>query len=178
MLRPVSIAASATVVAIAAIVIAAGCSGDAGTAEPPADVNTALTTRSDLLARCGSRGAPVTLAKLIRVFRANGITLDIHRRGCRRPESDPHHPDATNAGSSGLEPRAGVFRTEGHVICDVARAPRARNREVEVVKYPTDTETHVGFLNVGCAVYPSDAASERKQVNRLENALEALARVT
>jgi hypothetical protein len=55
--------------------------------------------------------------------------------------------------------------------------PQASNRVVEIVKYPTDTETQVGVLNVGCAVYPSDAASEQMQVNRLKKALEAVARV-
>ena len=137
------------------------------------DTTVTLEPASTLLARCGSRGAPVTLARLVRVARANGITLDIDRGGCER-----HERVATNAGPSGLEPRPGVHEREGHVICRVARVPRARNREVEVMKYATDTETHVGVLNVGCSIYPSVVASERTQVNRLRKALEAVARMT
>ena len=129
-----------------------------------------------LLARCGSRGAPVTLAELVRVLRANGVTLDIHERGCERPTSDPHHPDATNAGPSGLKLPPSAYAREGHVLCDVAHVPNADNREVEIVKYPTDSETQVGILNVGCAVYPSGAESEKGQVDRLRKALEAVER--
>ena len=142
------------------------------------DTTITLEPLPSLLARCGTRGAPVTLAKLVRVLRANGITLDIYRPGCERLGSDPHSPGATNAGPSGLKPGPGVHEREGHVICRVARVPHARNRDVEVVKYATDTETHVGVLNVGCSIYPSDAASERTQVNRLKKALEAVARTT
>jgi hypothetical protein len=158
---------------LAAIVIAAGCSGDTG--EPPSP-NT--SPEIDLLARCGSRGAPVTLAKLVRVARANGVTLDIDERGCKQLERIQTSADATNAGPSGLEQRPRVHRREGHVLCTVVRMPHASNREVDVVKYPTDTETQVQVLNVDCAVYPSDAASEQMQVNRLKKALEAIARLT
>ena len=162
------------IVVVVVAVIAAGCGGD--TAElPSASTN---TSENILLALCGSRGAPVTLAKLVTVLRASGTTLEIHRRGCEGPRANRHHADASNAGPSGLEPRQGVYSREGHVLRHVAWAPRASNRNVEVVKYPTDTETQVGVLNVGCAVYPSDAASERKQVNRLKRALQALARMT
>ncbi len=156
--------------------IAASCGGE--TAEPTSTSTSTSTSTDILLAQCGSRGAPVTLAKLVKVLRANGITLDIHRRGCQRPESDPNHPDATNAGPSGLDPQPGVFRREGHVLCDVARVPHASNRDVKVVKYANDVETQVGVLNVGCALYPSDAASEARQVNRLKKALKALSRMT
>jgi hypothetical protein len=142
------------------------------------DTTVTLAPASTLLARCGSRGAPVTLAKLVKVARANGITLSIDRRGCKELERIQTSADATNAGPSGLERRPSVYLREGHVLCTVVRVPHARNREVVVVKYPTDTETQVGVLNVGCAVYPSDAASEQMQVNRLRKALEAVARMT
>jgi hypothetical protein len=151
--------------------IAVGC-GD-GNSAPRDGTN---TSGGFLLAKCGARGAPVTLGKLVRTLRVNGITLDIHRRACARAESDPHHPDATNAGPSGLSLEPGVARREGHVLCDVVRAPGAKNRKVEVVKHPTDEETQVGVLNVGCAVYPTSAASEARQVDRLVKALGALAR--
>jgi hypothetical protein len=151
------------------VVATVGCGGDVAS-------NVETSPDLDLERRCGARGSPVTLEKLIKTARANGIRLDVHRRGCERAAADPHYPDATNAGPSGLEPDPGVFRREGHVICDVAEARNAKNRSVEVVKYPTDRETQVGVLNVGCAVYPSDAASERRQVARLMRALEALTR--
>jgi len=101
-----------------------------------------------------ARGAPVTLARLVRVARANGVTLDIDERGCKEPERIQTSADATNLGPPGLERRQSVYRREGEVLCTVVRAPHAHNREVEVVKYPTDTETQVGDLNVGCDVYP------------------------
>lgn len=63
---------------------------------------------------------------------------------------------------------------DSRVFCRVAGVPRASNREVEVVKYPTDVETHVGVLNVGCAVYPYDAPSEAALIERVKKALEAL----
>ena len=161
----------AAVIAIAVLVPvgAVGCAGDGAevtTTSPGPD--------QTLLDRCGSRGAPVTLATLIEVARANGVTLDVDRRGCERPASDPNLPDATNAGPSGLKPAPGVFLAEGHVLCDVAVTPGAANRDVEVIKYPTDRETQVGVLNVGCAVYPSSAETEQRQVDRVRRALQAL----
>jgi len=71
-----------------------------------------------------------------------------------------------------------VLREEGFVTCHVAHLKNTASRKVEVVKYPTDEETQVGVLNVGCAVYPFDERSERKQVARVKKALEQLARMT
>lgn len=164
--------------AFAVATSAAGCTDTRETAEPTEATTTTSVTARSLLARCGARGAPVTLAKLVSVFRANGVTLDIDRRGCERPAYDPHLPGATNAGPSGLEPLPGVYRREGHVLCDVARVPHASNREVETVKYPTDEETQVGVLNVGCSVYPSDEESEATQIALVQAALEAVERDT
>jgi hypothetical protein len=163
-----------TRLAIAAVLVsvAVGCGDDS------ASRDSTNTTDGSLLAKCGDRGAPVTLAKLVSVLRSQGISLDVDREGCNAPESDPHHPHATNAGPSGLSLEPGVARREGHVLCHVVRAPNAKNREVEVVKYPTDEETQVGVLNVGCAIYPTNAASEARQVNRLRDALEALSGAT
>ena len=149
---------------------AAGCSDGES-----ADVTTP-TGRPDqsLLQKCGSRGAPVSLRTLIEVARANGITLDVHRRGCRRPASDPHSPDATNLGPSGVTRDPAGHLLEGAVFCDVAEVPKATNDQVEVIKYPTDQETQVGVLNVGCSVYPFNAESESRQVDRLRRALKAI----
>jgi hypothetical protein len=116
----------------------------------------------------------VTLTKLVEVFRANGVTLDINRRRCRGIGQT--NPDATNMGPSGLDPSEEVERREGSVLCYVG--PRSFGRDVEVLKYRTDTETHVRSLNLQCSVYPSDAASEAMQVARLKRAFEALVRAT
>jgi hypothetical protein len=142
------------------------------------DTTVSLEPASTLLGRCGSRGAPITLARLVRVARTNGVTLDIDERGCEQPERIQTSADATNLGPSGLKRRPRVYLREGDVFCTVVRVRHVRNRAVEVVKYPTDTETQVRVLNVDCAVYPSDAASEQMQVNRLKKALEAVARTT
>jgi hypothetical protein len=121
-------------------------------------------------AGCGAVGRPVTIATLVRIFRANGITLDVNRRRCERPDSTSPH--ATNAGPSGLERVEEIDRSEGSVLCHVGRT--VITRTVKVVKYRTDEETHLTVLNVQCAAYPYDAASEREQVARVESAMRAL----
>lgn len=123
--------------------------------------------------RCGALGVPVTAAKLVEVFRANGITLDVNQRKCE--QSGFVDGLATNAGPMGLQSDDEVKRREGLVLCRLwsegGRGPR-----VEMVKYPTDTETHFNVLNVGCSVYPSAAASEQRQVSRVAEALRAVSR--
>jgi hypothetical protein len=130
---------------------------------------------ADELARCGSRGAPVTLARLVEVFRANGVTLDIDERTCAsspKKRSDAALPDATNGGPSGLSQAEELERREGFVLCNVGT--KDLGRQVDVVKYPTDSETYLRALNVDCAVYPHDAASEAKQVGQMKKAFDAL----
>jgi hypothetical protein len=123
--------------------------------------------------RCGALGSPVTAAKLVEVFRANGVTLDVNQWKCE--QSGFVDGEATNAGPKGFNSDNDVKRREGHVLChtwfEYSRGPR-----VQIVKYPTDTETHFSVLNVDCAVYPSDAASERRQVRRVADALRAVLR--
>jgi hypothetical protein len=41
---------------------------------------------AEALARCGSRGSPVTIAQLVRTGRANGTTLSIKESQCRKVE--------------------------------------------------------------------------------------------
>ena len=94
----------------------------------------------------------MTAAKLVEVFRANGITLDVNQRKCE--QSGFVDGLATNAGPMGLQSDDEVKRPRGPRALPLGfeggRGPR-----VEMVKYPTDTETHFNVLNVGCSVYPS-----------------------
>ena len=136
----------------------------------------AKDVRGDELARCAARGSPVTLGKLVEVFRANGITLDINRPECRKSTSDATREDATNFGPSGLDKRADVARREGDVLCTLESKSVGPN--VSVVRYPGDQETYLRALNVDCSLYPSDAASEHRQVARVKSALEAVVRAT
>lgn len=53
--------------------------------------------------------------------------------------------------------------------------PHASNREVEIVKYPTDEEANLSVL-MGCAVYPPDEESEATQIAPVKAALEAVVR--
>jgi hypothetical protein len=131
---------------------------------------------SEALARCGSRGNPVTLAKTVEVFRANGITLYADERKCEAPDLYSTNPDATNFGSSGLKRDQEIARKEGDVLCHVGT--KDFGRIVEITKYPTDEETYLDVLNVDCSVYPYNSASEAEQVGRVKRALEALVRET
>lgn len=131
------------------------------------------------LKRCGARGAPITLARLVRVFRANGITLSIDEPNCLASEKarkDAALTDATNAGRTGLEisKNRKVERAEGSILCRVYRSTSITRRKVYVTKYSTDNETYVDTQNVDCAVYPYDQASEKPQVERVRRAMVAL----
>ena len=131
------------------------------------------------LERCGARGAPITLARLVRVFRANRITLSIDEPDCSATEKarkDGALNDATNAGRSGLEisKNKHVERAEGSILCTVYRSTSITSRKVYVTKYSTDYESHVGTLNVDCAVYPYNQSSERAQVEHVRRAMVAL----
>ena len=148
----------ALVLVLAASVAASGCGGDEESEADAAPQG------------CGSAGAPVTVSELVTVFRENGISLEVNQRKCRTPAST--RPDATNAGPSGLARRQEVDRKEGAVLCHVG--PKLTTESVEVVKYPTDEETHLTALNIQCSVYPYDAAREREQVARVETALRAM----
>jgi hypothetical protein len=146
---------------LAAGALAAGCGG--GGAEPPAGLS--------VPAGCTSAGRPVTLAQLVSVFRANGISLDVNVRKCGRPGSS--RPDATNSGPTGLESREDVDRREGYVLCDVG--PREATRELEVERDPSGEVIELRFLNVACEVYPSNEARALEQVGRVVDAMRALA---
>ena len=127
------------------------------------------------LARCGARGNPVTLAELVKVFRANRVTLDIDESACLETSSEPGGAgDATNAGPSGLETNEAIKRVEEHVLCTAYTS--GSNRQVVVNKFVNDVVTHVGALNVGCSVYPSDGTAEEAQVERVRKAFAALVR--
>lgn len=127
----------------------------------------------DTAERCGRLGGPVTTAKLVQVFRANGVTLEVNQRQCE--QSGFTEAAATNAGPTGLESDDDVERREGFVLCDLSFEGDGGSR-VEIVKFPTDTETYLSVLNVGCSIYPWDAASERVQVRRVADALRAVSR--
>jgi hypothetical protein len=142
--------------------------------------STAAPSRSTLTAaeraRCGAQGSPVTLAELIRVFRANGVSLSMDDDTCRaspRERRNAALPDATNAGPSGLDDAADA--REGTVFCSVG--DRSGGAEVRVTKYETDTESSVDAFNVYCTIYPSSADREAAQIARLKRALRALAPV-
>jgi hypothetical protein len=107
----------------------------------------------------------------------HGISLTVDRYACASPESDDTNADATNGGPTGVELPEERNRSQGHVLCTLARV-RDGPRVVDVVKYPTDEETHVSVLNVECSVYPYDAVREAKQVERVKRAMQALERTT
>jgi hypothetical protein len=122
---------------------------------------------------CADRGEPVSLRDLVRAARDHGISLEIDRNTCATPEAERvagFDSDATNAPGSADETRRA---REGHVLCDVADSGRGA---LEVTKYPTDSETYVDALNLHCSIYPSDAASEREQVQRVVRTMRALER--
>jgi hypothetical protein len=131
------------------------------------------TPTSEVVERCDALGGPVTAAKLVDVFRANGVTLDVNYWGCER--SDFTEVAATNAGITGLESKDEVESGEGFVLCGLTFEEHARSR-VEITKFPTDTETYVSALNATCSVYPSDSTREDAQVRRVANALRAVSR--
>lgn len=129
---------------------------------------------ADELARCGSRGKPVSLTQLVEVFRKNGITLDIDEETCVTPEKDQvggFDSDATNTGPLG---RDQSDEREGHVLCDI-EDDDAFGEGVEVTKWPTDTETSMRVLNVDCTIYPHSPDTEAEQVPRLRKAMQAVA---
>ena len=129
------------------------------------------------LAKCASRGSPITLGHLVRVFRSHGISLSIEEKTClatAKERSDAGRPDATNGGPSGLQISKQVKRREGFVLCSLFR--RGFGRTVVVKKYATDQETGLSVLNIYCAVYPFSPATEKSQVERVRRALAALVR--
>jgi hypothetical protein len=130
----------------------------------------------EALARCGSRGSPVTLQELVDVSREHGITLDIQEETCGKAEGEKvagFDSDATNAGPGGLDLPDDRSLREGHVLCDVADEGFAAT--VQVTKYATDNETYIEAANVQCAIYPHSSAREAAQVGRLKNAMEGVA---
>lgn len=130
---------------------------------------------SEARAHCGARGAPASIDRIVAVFRANGITADLNEWSCA--DSLESGPSAvTNAGYNGLQSRDEVEAVEGSVLCTVYA--RSYGRVVDTTKYATDWETITGVLNIQCSIYPSEEASRRPQVRRLERALEALVRAT
>lgn len=152
------------VAAVAAVALVSGCGGDGQERLTP-----------EARARCGARGAPATIDKIVDVLRANGITADLNERGCG--DLAEGNPEVTNAGYDGLHQQSDEVRAiEGDVLCVVF--PRSYGRTVEITKYPDDWETIVGVLNVQCSLYPTEEASRQRQVRRLTRALEALVRAT
>jgi hypothetical protein len=162
--RPRS-AVAAFAVVLAAVIVS-GCGGEASRKE----------SLSVDLARCGQRGAPITLAHLVDVLRSNGITLTINESNCDKTEkerSDAALNDATNFGPSGLDSSAADRRAEGSVICAVNLTGNLP--DVSVNKFSTDQETSVTVRNVSCTLFPSDEAREVAQVERLRKAFVVLA---
>jgi hypothetical protein len=130
------------------------------------------------LKKCGSRGKPVTLARLVETFRANGLTFDIDEDTCKatpRERREGARPDATNAGPSGLDSPDGVEEREGFILCDVDDSAKS-GRDVRVNRYPDEYETWLDALNVHCTIYPSDVEHRDAQVEQLRKAMVALVR--
>ena len=137
---------------------------------------TAKRLSEEALARCGSRGSPMTLQEFVDLAREHGITLDIQEETCGKAEAEKvpgFDSDATNAGRSGLDAPEERRLREGHVLCEVA--DESYGATVEVTKYATDTETRITAANVQCAIYPHSTAEEAAQVGRLKNAMQAVA---
>jgi hypothetical protein len=127
------------------------------------------------LDRCGSRGKPVSLEELIRIFRRHGISLELDEDTCVMPVKErgrAYDPDATNAGPSGLSQPDQIEREQGHVMCTVADS--GVDHELVVNKYSTDTETSFVVHNVDCVLYPYSTAVEAEQVARVKKAMKAV----
>ncbi len=163
----------ALVIALALAFTARGCDGGDG-----ATGVVHLTPAQR--ATCALRGKPITLGRMVRVFRAHGISLSIDEPNCFKTEkqrADAALTDASNFGPTGLIASKPIRREQGDILCRVALNASAKHRHVVVTKYPTDTETYVSVWNVDCAVYPSDQASEKRQVERVRRAMVALAAI-
>lgn len=141
-------------------------SGRLGLGRCDAERRAAQQLSAEELARCGSRGKPVTLQELVDVFRANGITLAIDTRACRDPDGVP---DASNS-----ELTEELEQSEGHILCGLEDTNAGK--AVEVTKHDSDYETRLRVLNVECAIYPFSRATYAEQVAQLNKALEAVAR--
>lgn len=134
---------------------------------------------AEALARCGSRGSPVTIDHLVSTARANGTTLSIKESQCRKVDEGVglgDDPIVTNGGYTGLESNKDLESREGMVLCNVF--PSAKSRKIFQDKYPGYTETNIGVMNVDCALYPSDPTREAAQIARFRKTLEALQRQT
>ena len=158
---------SAAVFAGVGCLLVAGCGG-------------ALPDRlsSDELARCAEQGSPVTIGKFVEVGRKNGATLTIKETACKRllegADAMGSEIIVTNAGYSGLDPDGSVTSKEGSLICQIT--PAAKSRKIFSYRYPTDTETKIGVMNIACSLYPSDAEHQAAQIARFQRTLEALVR--
>jgi hypothetical protein len=130
------------------------------------------------LARCGARGAPVSVQKLVDVFRANDISLAIDEDTCSISEQarvEGGRPDATNAGPSGLSQTDEVELKEGFILCHVE--DEILSDELVIKKWDTDTETRLAVHNVRCTIYPHSASTEAAQIARVKKAMEAVAEI-
>jgi hypothetical protein len=130
------------------------------------------------LARCGARGAPVSLQTLVDVFRANDISLHIEEETCSISEQarvDGARPDATNASPSGLSQTDEVELKEGYILCSVE--DESFGKKLAINKYDTDTETSLAVLNISCTIYPHSASTEAAQIARVKKAMKAVAEI-
>ena len=144
--------------------------------EEPDDAEERLSASE--LAQCGTRGAPVSLQKLVDVFRANDISLEIQEDTCSISEKarvEGARPDATNAGPSGLSQTDEMELKEGFILCSVE--DESFGDELLVNKWDTDTETSLTVLNIRCTIYPHSASAEADQIARVKKAMEAVAAV-
>lgn len=130
------------------------------------------------LARCGARGAPVSLKTLVDIFRANDISLEIQERTCASSEKariEGARADATNAGRFGLSQTDEVELKEGHILCSVE--DESFGKKLVVKKWDTETETTLTVLNVRCTIYPHSASTEAAQIARVKDAMEVVAEI-
>jgi hypothetical protein len=129
-------------------------------------------------AKCAQRGKPLTLGRLVTVFRAHGISLSIKETTCSATEkerADAALSDASNGGPTGLAISESVKKQQGIIVCSVFLNAPPRTHQVSLTKYATDVETYVSAWNISCAVYPSDRANEKRQVEQVRRAMVALA---
>ncbi len=128
------------------------------------------------LARCGSRGEPVSVQELVDIFRSHGLSLSIDEHTCTVPTNERvggFDSDATNAGPRGRSQPEQVEREEGYVLCTLDES--GVDHELVVNKYSTDTETSFSVHNVRCYLYPHSTATEADQVARVRKAMTAVA---
>ncbi len=128
----------------------------------------------------GADTTPVTLERLLQVFRAKGITM-FNDPICQLPVDEwaasnvpLYGPDAADLDESMApedDARDHIVDEQGAVYCDARAETHPLTEEgVHEVRYEGDYETHFSVANVTCSIYPEEG-KEAKQLLRLRQAM-------